>query len=126
MSWIIEIKYLESWLDQQDAKTIARIFEAFEMLQSQGPSLGRPLVDSITGSRLSNLKELRPASPKGTEIRILFAFDPERKAIMLFAGDKAKGKSGKVKWSGWYKKAIPLAEKLFEQHIKELGHHEHE
>ncbi len=120
MDWEIELDYIETWLDEQDDETFVHILEALELLKLQGPALGRPLVDSITGSKAKNLKELRPASPKGTEIRILFAFDPVRHAIMLVAGDKSKGKSGKMKWSGWYKKAIPIAERLFEQHIKEL------
>lgn len=120
MSWEIELGYIETWLDEQDDETFVHILEALEMLKSQGPALGRPLVDSITGSKAKNLKELRPASPKGTEIRILFAFDPVRHAIMLVAGDKSKGKSGKAKWSGWYKKAIPEAERLLKHHIEEL------
>lgn len=119
MGWEIELKYIEGWLDEQDDETFVYLLEAFKMLGSQGPALGRPLVDSVTGSKMKNLKELRPASPKGTEIRILFAFDSVRRAIMLIAGDKSKGKSGKMKWNGWYRKAIPKAERLFEQHIKE-------
>lgn len=51
--------------------------------------LGRPLVDRITGSRIHNLKELRPGSSASSEIRILFVFDPERRAVLLVAGDKA-------------------------------------
>lgn len=93
---------------------------ATDVLERQGPTLGRPLVDTITGSKLRNLKELRPASPGESEIRILFAFDPTRMAILLVGGDKASGESGKDRWSGWYKKAIPKAEKLYERHLAEL------
>ena len=114
--WEVDYSYIEEWLDAQDAKTVASIFAAFEVLEAEGPALGRPLVDTIDGTTISNLKELRPASPKGTEIRILFAFEVVRNAVMLLAGDKSKGKSRKAKWSGWYKTAIPQAEKIFEEH----------
>ena len=118
--WEIKLDYITDWLDKQDDETVAHVFDALELLRELGPTLGRPLVDSISGSRLKNMKELRPASPGGTEIRILFAFDPERRAIMLLAGDKSKGKTGKLKWNGWYKQAIPQAERLFADHLAEL------
>jgi hypothetical protein len=68
---------------------------------STDSGLGRPLADSIKGSRIHNMKELRPS---GTSIRILFVFDPERQAVLLVAGDKAGN------WQGWYKENIPVAE----------------
>lgn len=122
--WEVDYRYILEWLDSQDEETVSDVFAALEVLQSVGPALGRPLVDSITGSALKNMKELRPASPKDTEIRILFAFDPERKAVMLLAGDKSRGKRGKLKWSGWYKTAIPQAEEIYKRHITELGEHD--
>lgn len=119
--WSVEYAYIVSWLDEQDNETVASIFAALEHLEQHGPTLGRPLVDTLTGTEVKNLKELHPATPGKTEVRILFAFDPNRQAIMLFAGDKSKGKSGKIKWSGWYKDAIPKAEKLYREHVKKLG-----
>lgn len=72
--------------------------------------------------------KLRPASSGRSEVRILFAFDPKRQAIMLLAGDKASGKSSKLKWTGWYRTAIPLAEKRYKDHLKalEVQHDQHE
>ena len=90
--WTIEYEYIMDWLDEQDRGTVASVFAALEVLQREGPNLGRPLVDSINGSKLKNMKELRPASPGDSEVRILFAFDPLRQAVMLLAGDKSKGK----------------------------------
>jgi hypothetical protein len=94
--------------DQQDALT-ARVL----ILGEQGPSLGRPLVDTITGSRHSNMKELR-ASKQGA-LRVLFAFDPLRQAVLLLGGDK----SGR--WEEWYREAIPAADTLFDEHLRDLG-----
>lgn len=62
----------------------ARIDATIRLLEEQDPGLGRPRADTLTGSRLPNLKELRPS----TSLRILFAFDPRRTAILLLGGDK--------------------------------------
>lgn len=118
--WEINYEYIVDWLDMQDRETVALIFAALEVLRDKGPSLGRPLVDSITGSKQKNMKELRPASPGNTEVRILFAFDPSRQAVMLLAGDKSKGNNGKQKWSGWYRHAIPKAEQIYREHLQKL------
>ena len=118
--WTVEIEYIIEWLDGLDAETIAKIFAALKRLEQEGPNLGRPLADTLSGSRVKNLKELRPASPRGSEIRIIFAFNPLRNAVMLLGGDKAKGKSGKTKWSEWYKRAIPKAETIFFDHLEKL------
>lgn len=122
--WVVDYTYIEEWLDSQDEDTVAHVFAAFELLEQRGPALGRPLVDTLRGARLANLKELRPASPGPSEIRIIFAFDPKRKAVMLLAGDKAKPKRSKLKWSGWYRRAIPQAEEIYVNHLKQLegGH----
>lgn len=119
--WKIEYERIVPWLDEQDDETITSIFAALEMLEREGPNLGRPLVDTLSGTNVSNLKELRPASTGNSEVRILFAFDPKRKAILLIGGDKASGKSGKRKWSKWYRKAIPQAERLWFEHLNRLG-----
>lgn len=118
--WQVDIGLIETWLDTLDRQTVEAIIASINVLEQQGPTLGRPLVGTITGSKLKNLKELRPASPKGSEIRILFAFDTVRMAIMLVGGDKASGKNKKDKWSSWYNRAIPEAERLYEEHLKEL------
>jgi hypothetical protein len=60
------------------------------------------------------MKELRPPSSGTTEIRMLFAFDPRREAIVLVAGDKAGN------WDGWYRRAIPLADQRFAEHLRAL------
>ena len=117
----IDYDYIVSWLDALDAQSVAHIFAALELLEREGPTLGRPLVDTIKGSAFGNMKELRPASPGSSEIRILFAFDPGRRAVLLLGGNKAKGKNGKAKWSNWYKQAIPKADALYRHHLMMKG-----
>lgn len=119
--WNVTYTYIEDWLDSLDTDTVALIFAALELLEQQGPSLGRPLVDTLRNSTLSNLKELRPASTKTSEIRILFVFDPQRNAILLLGGDKSKGKNRHEKWSSWYKSSISRAEQIYRNHLKAIG-----
>jgi hypothetical protein len=98
-------------LQKSSPKDADRIAASIDLLSEIGPTLGRPLVDRIEGSSLSNLKELRPTSRQDAAIRILFAFDPSRNAVLLIAGDKAGN------WKKWYQVAIPLAEERFEAWI---------
>lgn len=69
-------------------------------------------MDSVVGSRHSNMKELRPGSTGRSAIRVLFAFDPKRKAVLLVGGDKSGD------WKGWYKKNIPIADDRFDEHLE--------
>lgn len=117
--WEVDLSLIEPWLDGLDGKTAAHIWDALEVLRDYGPHLGRPLVDSVMGSAFGNMKELRPPSPGKSEIRILFAFDPSRKAVMLLAGDKSVGGT-RERWNRWYAGAIPRADRLFRRYLKEL------
>ena len=107
---------VDGWLDElaeTDRDSYVQVVAGIEVLAEVGPSLGRPLVDRIKGSGLHNLKELRPSSAGTSEIRVLFMFDPWRSAILLVAGDKAGN------WSKWYRSAIPLAERLYEEYLRQ-------
>ena len=113
---------VESFLDdlyESDPASHQLVNQAILVLERNGPAEGRPLVDSITASRIANMKELRPPSSGRSEIRILLVFDPWRAAILLVAGDK----SGQ--WDKWYRTAIPRAEQLYDDYLaerrKEMG-----
>jgi hypothetical protein len=95
-------------LRQSDPETYRSVNVAIDILAQAGPGLGRPLVDTLQGSNIGNLKELRPRSGRDVAIRVLFAFDPWSQAILLVAGNKAGD------WTRWYKAAIPAAEIAFE------------
>lgn len=112
--WSVEAELIESWVASLDDSSRAQVFAAIEVLREHGPQLGRPLVDTVIASRHKNMKELRPGSAGRTELRVLFAFDPERRAIMLVAGDKAGN------WTRWYKNNIPAADDLFDDHLRTL------
>ncbi|WP_217651686.1 type II toxin-antitoxin system RelE/ParE family toxin [Mangrovactinospora gilvigrisea] len=107
--WVIYIvDEVRSWIDKLDDASHRRIVQALDALAQGGPGLGRPLVDTITGTSMSNLKELRPGS-----VRILFAFDPWRSSILLVGGDK------RDRWQEWYHEAIPLAERRYILYLEE-------
>jgi hypothetical protein len=105
----------EQWADQLDRHDAEALLAAIRVLRDQGPTLGRPLVDTVKGSRHSNLKELRPGSTGRTEIRVLFAFDLVREAILLVGGDKSDD------WTGWYETNIPIADDRFDEHQAHLA-----
>jgi hypothetical protein len=117
VTWaIIVVEPVRSWLHElrsTDRATLRQISQAIDILADEGPGLGRPLVDTVNGSTLSNLKELRPGSAGNTEVRLLFVFDPARRAVFLVGGDKAGS------WKNWYAKAIPAAEQAYETYLKE-------
>lgn len=114
MPWDIDVELIQEWLLGLDDATYDQVIAALRILRQDGPGLGRPLVDSVKGSRHHRMKELRPGSVGRSEIRILFAFDPERRAIMLLAGDK------RGNWQGWYRTHIPLADDRFDIHLRDL------
>ena len=112
--WTVEVDLVDDWLATLDEKSYELVVAALEVLAEQGPSLGRPLADSIVGSTYRNMKELRTGSSGRSEVRILFAFDPARKTILLVAGDKAGN------WQKWYRTNIPLADERYRQHLDRL------
>lgn len=86
---------------------------ALVVLQQQGPSLRRPLVDIVYDSKFTNMKELR-VQHRGKPLRAFFAFDPLRQAIVLCIGDK----SGKKRF---YTEMLAIADEQYEFHLSNLG-----
>ena len=112
MVW--EVEYTDEFGEWWESLTETQqdlLDAAVEKLEVHGPALGRPLADTVSGSRHQNMKELRPI---GSHIRVLFAFDPRRAAILLVGGDK----SGR--WKKFYDEVIPVADALYEEHIEQL------
>jgi hypothetical protein len=84
------------------------------LLETYGPSLGRPYVDTLKGSKHANMKELRFDADGGVW-RVAFAFDPARRAIVLVAGDKSGVAPGR-----FYKSLIARADKRYIEHLKRM------
>jgi hypothetical protein len=81
------------------------------LLEQFGPSLGRPRVDTLKGSRHTNMKEIRFDADNGVW-RFAFAFDPSREAIILVGGDKSGGGEKR-----FYRQLIQKADDRFDEHI---------
>ncbi|MEU4832833.1 type II toxin-antitoxin system RelE/ParE family toxin [Streptosporangium sp. NPDC023615] len=117
MNWqIVIVPEVRDWLHdlrRVDRQTLLLVAAALDRVAEEGPGLGRPLVDTLHGSTIRNLKELRPGSSGRSEVRMLFVFDPWRQAVFLVAGDKSGD------WSGWYDVAIKAAEVRFTRYLTE-------
>jgi hypothetical protein len=103
MEWIVvEHPEFASWFDAQSDELKVEIGAGIRLLQEEGPALGRPRVDTVRGSKFTNMKELR-VQYRGQPYRILFAFDLRRQAVLLVGGLKSTDKR-------WYRTNIPIAE----------------
>jgi len=85
-----------------------------ELLEQFGPQLGRPHADTLNNSRHANMKELRFDASDGVW-RVAFAFDPNRRAILLVAGDKSGGSEKR-----FYRQLIRQADARFDAHLAKV------
>ena len=86
------------------------------MGQDETAGAGRPHVDTLTGSKHTNMKELRFTAHDGSEVwRAAFAFDPERAAILLAAADK-QGQNETL----FYRRLLKIADKRFDSHLRQV------
>lgn len=119
MNWIVlTTELFNEWFDQQDEATQEKVLATLTVLQTLGPNLGRPLVDTIHASQFPHMKELR-IQHKGKPIRVLFAFDPLRQAIVLCIGNKGGNEKQ------FYKKMIPIADEQYALHLRTIGDSNH-
>jgi hypothetical protein len=111
--WEVEFTdEFEQWWTGLDSEQQVVLTDRIDLLAERGPDLGRPVVDRISRSRHHNMKELRAS--EGGALRVLFAFDPRRQAILLLGGDKTG------EWNAWYEWAIPAADDLYDLYLDEL------
>lgn len=83
-----------------------------QLLEQLGPHLGFPHSSGVGGSKFPHLRELR-VQHQGRPLRILYAFDPRRSAILLLGGDKTGD-------DRWYNEQIPVADRLYQAHLEAL------
>lgn len=82
------------------------------LLEEKGPKLPFPYSSGIQNSRHDHMRELRVQSG-GKPVRIFYAFDPRRTAILLIGGDKTGD-------DRFYERMIPAADNLYDVYIAEL------
>ena len=105
----------EQEFDELSESVQDECFAHLKLLEKFGPSLGRPHVDTLNGSKHANMKELRFSADNGVW-RLAFAFDPKRQDILLICGDKSGGSQKR-----FYKDLIKKADKRFDEHLLKLN-----
>lgn len=103
------------WWESLTAAEQVSIRASIIVLSEKGPALGRPHADTVKGSDFPNMKELR-VQHAGSPIRIFFAFDPRRTALLLIGGDKTGN-------SRFYEEMVPKADAIYRQHLREIQQH---
>lgn len=115
MSWVVQFdEAFELEFDELPETVQDEMLAHAKLLEHFGPTLGRPRVDTLNGSRHPNMKELRFQADGGVW-RVAFAFDPQRQAILLVCGDKSGVSERK-----FYKQLIRKADERFDQHLSRL------
>lgn len=99
------------WYRALGMKDLEAVNGAVAQLEHYGPGLHRPIVGDVKISRHKNMKEL---IVKAHDIRILFAFDPRRTALLLLGGSKTD------QWEEWYRENVPVADQLWDEHLQAL------
>ncbi len=102
----------QDWFDEADNKLKESIVEHVELLRLMGPHLGRPYADTIKGSSIKNLKELRFNCMEKV-IRIFYVFDNERNGLLLIGGNKSSSRAKR-----FYEDFISLSEKIYYKQLK--------
>lgn len=106
----------EEWWDDLDAEEQYSVRAGVEKLIKFGPQLDHPYSSKIRGSRHRHMRELR-IQHRGKPYRVLYAFDPRRVAILLIGGEK----TGRHRW---YRQFVPMADYLYDQHLREIAKEE--
>lgn len=106
---VLDTREYRDWRETLSDDDNTRLLRLRQRLEREGPTLGRPHVDSVSGSKHSNMKELRPSAT----VRAFFAFDPDRRAVLLCGGDKA-GRSER----SWYPKMVRQADAVYSAYLE--------
>ena len=117
MAWDVEFtqEFERWWTDLEEAVQDA-IDRAVHLLEARGPTLRFPHSSDIHGSKHGNMRELR-VQVSGDPYRIFYAFDPRRAAILLIGGTKAGD-------DRFYERMIPIADRIYDEHLEELEEEE--
>ena len=111
VAWEVEFTdEFEEWWHTLSETEQGKVDARVGLLMERGPNLGFPFSSQVKTSRFPEMRELR-AQAGGDPLRILYAFDPRRIAILLVAGDKTGD-------DRWYETNVPIADRLFENHLR--------
>ena len=113
MEWEVEYtdEFEEWWTTLNEDEQVS-VDASVNLLEMKGPQLLFPHSSGINGSKYSHMRELR-IQHGGDPYRVLYAFDPRRMAVLLIGGNKGGN-------DNWYEEYIPIADKLYDEHLKEI------
>jgi hypothetical protein len=112
---VVDVLYtaeFETWWNGLSEEEQVSVNAVVGLLEIVGVALGSPHSSKVFMSRHSHMRELR-IQHEGHPYRVLYAFDPNRDALLLIGGDKTGN-------SRWYEVFVPVADRLYERHLKEL------
>ena len=114
MAWNVEYTdEFEVWWESLAEEAQIDVDAVVGLLEKCGPNLPFPFSSGVNGSKHSHMRELR-IQHQGRPLRVLYAFDPRRAAILLLGGDKTGN-------SRWYKVNVPIADRLYDEHLEEIN-----
>lgn len=111
-----EVEYTDEfgvWWDGLGEDEQESVAHGIGLLEARGATLGHPHSSGVVGSRHSHMRELR-VQHQGHPVRVFYAFDPRRTAILLIAGDK-------IGDDRFYKRMVPIADRLYDEHLEQLN-----
>lgn len=113
MSWDVEFTdEFEAWWRELDEGGRVQLDARISLLEQHGPQLGYPHSSGVSSSRHPRMRELR-IQYRGHPLRVFYAFDPRRTAILLIGGDKTGN-------DRFYEELVPEADGLYDRHLLEL------
>ncbi len=116
MAWTVQFDdEFEVEFDEFSESVQIELLARAKILEQFGPMLGRPTVDTLSGSRFNNMKELRFNADRGVW-RVAFIFDTTRAAILLVAGDKAGSDQRR-----FYERLIRIADERYVNHLSRIS-----
>jgi hypothetical protein len=113
--FVVEVLFTDefgTWWDGLTAEEQGSVNATVILLSTKGIALGYPHSSKISASRHSHVRELR-IQHEGRPYRVLYAFDPNRDALLLIGGDKTGN-------DRWYEIFVPIADRLYDEHLDEL------
>lgn len=113
VTWNVRVTQdFAAWYATRDERGRAVIDRGVALLAERGIHLGAPHSTRIVTSRHATVRELR-LQDRGHPIRVLYAFDPTRTAVLLCGGDKTGD-------DRFYERTVPIADRLYDQRLGEL------
>jgi hypothetical protein len=112
---VTEVEYTDAfgaWWEELAEAEQESVAHGVGLLEAKGPTLGHPYSSGVAGSRHGHMRELR-IQHQGRPIRVFYAFDARRTAILLIAGDKTGD-------DRFYDRMVPIADRLYDEHLEEL------